>query len=439
MGEALCTDFGGVKRARPRAVLSACGREADPGALIAAAERCDDQVTLRGAGHSCNGQTVTDGVLLENFRRHEAAGPHIDDAGDGCVAIPAFLSWHTVERELNTRGRAVPVLTDYLHMSVGGTLSVGGLGLNSVAHGLQVDQVRRIRLIDGQGTARWCSPQEYPELFRFALGGLGQAGFIDRVILRTVPYRQFAHVHRVSHASAAEVARFAVRLAAEPDVDHYNAYLDGDQFYSESGWFHAAEISPCRTPGCTIIPDLPFALHERRERWLAAFPGHVRMWTDYVLPADRFGAFIDAVDTLRRKPPLSGSLKAMYVLLIRRPIGFTRFAFVPAAHRPVMLGLGVYTMVDQRDVLTIVRTRQGLRSLLELCCELGGRPYLYGTNFLDSTLLRHLYGSDLDELAALRRAYHLEHVNARVLHPTPTTAVTIRHNTKTMSPALRRD
>ncbi len=425
MSEALCTDFGGVKRAQPKAVLSACGRADDPGALIAAAGRRGDQVTLRGAGHSCNGQTVTDGMLLENFRPHEAAGQHIDDAGDGCVTVPAFLSWYAVERELNTRGRAVPVLTDYLHMSVGGTLSVGGLGLNSVEHGFQADQVRRIRLIDGQGTGCWCSPEEHPELFRFALGGLGQVGLIDRVILRTVPYRRFAHMHRVRHTSAADMARFAVRLAAEPNVDHYNANINGDQFYSEIGWFHAEKILPCRTPGCTIIPDLPFALHQRRERWVAAFPGHVRIWTDYVLPPDRFGAFIGAIDALRKKPPLAGSLKGMYALLIRRPTKFTRFAFIPAAHDPVVLGLGVYIMVDQHDALTIVRTRQALRSILELCCELGGRPYLYGMNSLDGTLLRHLYGSDLGQLAALRRAYHLEHVNARVLHPTPTMAVPI--------------
>ena len=424
MGEALCTDFGGVKRARPREMLSACGGEADPGALIAAALQRGDQVTLRGAGHSCNGQTVTDGVLLENFRPHEVAGPHIEDVGDGCVAVPAFLSWYAVERELNTRGRAVPVLTDYLHMSIGGTLSVGGLGLNSVEHGFQADQVRSIRLIDGHGTARWCSPEEHPELFRFALGGLGQVGLIDRVVLHTVPYRRFAHMHRVHHTSAADMARFAVRLTADPDVDHYNANINGNQFYSEIGWFHADEILPCSAPDCTIIPDLPFFLHERRERWLAAFPGHVRIWTDYVLPPDRFGEFIDAVDASRRLPPLSSSLKGMYVLLIRRPPGFTRFAFVPAAHDPVVLGLGVYTKVDQRAANAIVRTRQALRSLLELCCELGGRPYLYGTNSLDDALLSQLYGSDLDQLATLRRTHHLEHVNAHVLPRTPTTAVT---------------
>jgi FAD/FMN-containing dehydrogenase len=417
MGEVLRTDFGGVKHARPRAVQSAYSKEADPGALIAAAGRRGDQVTLRGAGHSCNGQTVTDGVLLENFCPHEAAGPHINNVDDGCVEVPAFLSWHAVERELHKHGRAVPVLTDYLHLSVGGTLSVGGLGLNSVKHGFQADQVRHIRLIDGQGTARWCSPEEYPELFRFALGGLGQAGLIDRVVLRTVPYRRFAHVHRAHHPSATDMARFAVQLTAKPDVDHYNAYLYGDQFYSESGWFHSEEIPPCGTPGCAIITDLPFVLHERRERWLAAFPEHVRIWTDYVLPPDRFGVFIDAIEDLRKRPPLSRSLKGMYVLLIRRPTDFIRFAFVPAAHDPVVLGLGVYTMVDQRDAITIVRTRQTLRSLLELCCELGGRPYLYGTNSLDDTLLKHLYGSDLSQLAALRRAYHLEHVNAQVLAP----------------------
>jgi FAD/FMN-containing dehydrogenase len=408
--EQLHTDFGGIRRARPSRVNG-------PDGDLAAALVTGTPTTLRGAGHSCNGQTVTDGILLLNSAPRQDAGPHCRDVGDGSVEVPASLDWHSLETELNRRGRSAPVLTDYLRLSVGGTLSVGGMGLNSIEHGLQTDQVERIRLIDGAGKARWCSSTDHPELFRFALAGLGQAGLIDRVVLRTVPYLRYAHVHRTHHTTTAELAAYADQVAKTRGIQHYNAYVCGSQIFSETGWFSDTEPTPCGGDDCSAFPDLPFVLQERRERWIAGFPDHVRMWTDYVLPQQRFGEFMAIVDELRSRAPLVHSLKAMYILMIRRPPGAARFAFAPVVDEPVSLGLGVYTFVGRNDPLGIVRTRHALRALLELCCDLGGRPYLYGTNDLDAELLSRLYGPDLGQLAALRSQYHLEHINAHALIP----------------------
>ncbi|MET9834752.1 FAD-binding protein [Streptomyces sp. NPDC006385] len=401
------TDFGAVRRAVPRAVHRM------PGTSSAALLSSGRPLTLRGAGHSCDGQTVTNGDLLVTYAP-DTPGSEVRDLGGDLVDVPAGMSWYGLEQELNRRGRTAPVLTDYLHMSVGGTLSVGGMGLNSVRHGLQCDQVERILLSDGTGVPRWCSRTAHPELFRFALGGLGQAGLIERAVLRTVPHHRHAHVHRVRHTTVTELAAYAERIADRDDIEHYNAYLSGGDLHTETGWYTDAP-RPCRPQDCTIVPDLPFALHERRERWLAAFPGHVRMWTDYVMPAEQFAPMLATVDAHRRRPPLSRTLKAMYVLLVRRPPDATRFAFAPAGPVPVSLGVGMYTLVDRRDPLAVAATRRALRTLLERCRDLGGRPYLYGTNDLDAPLLKDLYGTDLDRLAQLRATHRLEHVNAHVL------------------------
>ena len=151
------------------------------------AQRQQTPFALRGAGHSCGGQTVTEDTLVLNEPGSEA--PVLGD--DGLVDVPSGCRWRQVERHLNARGRSIPVLADYLDLSVGGTLSVGGYGAESIQHGAQVDHVEQLRLVTPDGSARWCSPSQDAELFSFALAGLGQVGAIARATIRTVPHHRF--------------------------------------------------------------------------------------------------------------------------------------------------------------------------------------------------------------------------------------------------------
>ncbi|MET8874544.1 FAD-binding protein [Nocardia sp. NPDC004604] len=368
-------------------------------------------MTLRGAGHSCDGQTVTDGELLVTYAPDTAAA-QIRELGDGLVEVPAGISWYGLERYLNRRGRAVPVLTDYLHASVGGTLSVGGIGINSVRYGMQVDHVERIQLIDGTGTSRWCSRTDHPELFRFALGGLGTVGLIERAVLRTVPYCRDTHVHRTYHATPTELVEHTERIAQRNDVDVYCASLRRGKFFSTTGW---SENGPrrCRDESCAIVPDLPFVGHPDTERPVSPSAGHVRLWTDYLVPAGQLAPMLAAVETLRHHAPLNGVLRMLYVLIVRRPPDTTSFAFTPIDSAPISIGLGVYTSVHG-DPTTTAATQRVFRDLLERCCELGGRPYLYGVNNLDRALAERLYRNSLDQLAQVRAAHRLENVNAHL-------------------------
>ncbi|NUS42605.1 MAG: FAD-binding protein [Mycobacteriaceae bacterium] len=403
------TDFGGLRHAVPRAVHRP--PLTFPSMVLAAGR----PVALRGAGHSCDGQTVTDGDLLVTYAE-DGAVEQIRDLGDGRFEVPAGMNWYDLERHLNRQGRSVPVLTDHLRVSVGGTLSVGGIGVGSVRHGMQVDSVERIQLIDGTGVSRWCSRTEHSELFRFALGGLGTAGLIERAVLRTERYRRYTHVHRVGHAGAADVVEHAEQVALRDDVDSYRAMMRRNRWTSETGW---RADGPRRSDGSgsedglRTCADLPLAGRHNRVGLRPPASGTVHLWTDYVVPAGALGPMIEAVERQRRRAPLDRVSTMVLILLVRRPAGAVPFAFAPAAAAPVSIGVGVYCTAD-RNVDDIGAIRGVLRELLEQCCELGGRPYLYGVNDLDDDLAGRLYGGDLDILAQLRSTHRLGHVNSRL-------------------------
>jgi len=399
------TDFGGLRRAAPQAVHRM--PSAFPSALLGSGR----PLTLRGAGHSCDGQTVTDSEMLVTYAPDMAA-PQVRDLDNGLIEVPAGMSWYGLERYLNRRGRAAPVLTDYLHTSVGGTLSVGGVGVNSVRYGMQVDHVERIQLIDGTGISRWCSRTDHPELFRFALGGLGMVGLIERAVLRTVPYCRDTHVHRRYHATPTELVAHTERIAQRDDVDIYCASMRRGRFFSTTGWRASGPLR-CGDQHCAIVPDLPFESHPDTARPVAPSADQVRLWTDYVVPAGQLAPMLAAVEALRHRHPLNGVLTMLYILIVRRPYDATSFAFTPVGSAPVSIGLGVYTVVD-RDPAATAATRRVLRDLLKHCCDLGGRPYLYGVNDLDGLLAERLYGTDVDQLAQLRSAHRLENVNAHL-------------------------
>jgi hypothetical protein len=378
-----------------------------PSALLGSGQ----PLTLRGAGHSCDGQTVTDGDILVTYAP-ETAAQQVRDLGDGLIEVPAGMSWYGLERHLNRRGAAIPVLPDYLHMSVGGTLSVGGIGIGSVSYGMQVDHVERIQLIDGTGTSRWCSRTNHPELFRFALGGLGTVGLIERAVLRTVPYHRDTHLHRTRHDTLTDLVEHTERIAQRDDVDVYYASVRSGMIHSATGW-HDSGPERCGGEDCGIVSDLSLHGNYGTARTVAPPPDHVRLCTDYLVPAGTLAPMLAAVDELRHRAPSNRGLDMWWILIVRRPSHAVQFPFAPVGTAPVSIGVGLYTSVH-RDPAAVAATRTVFRGLLERCLELGGRPYLYGSNDLDPALTERLYGTELGRLAQLRSAHRLEHVNAHL-------------------------
>src|SRR6266571_6044744 len=141
------------------------------------------RVVLRGRGHSQYGQTQAEnGIVIDSGNLNNIqVGPEGVDAQPG-----AF--WANVATLTLAKGLTPPVFpATCLALSVGGTLSVGGIGNTSHHYGAQVDTVTEVDVVTGDGRLVTCSPNRESELFNMVLGGLGQCGIIVRSRIRLIP------------------------------------------------------------------------------------------------------------------------------------------------------------------------------------------------------------------------------------------------------------
>jgi cytokinin dehydrogenase len=90
------------------------------------------------------------------------------------VVVEAGAKWSDVLRATLAQGKTPPVLTEYLELSVGGTLIVGGVGGTTSAFGVQSDNVIDMEVVTGEGKKVTCSASNNADLFNAVRAGLGQ-------------------------------------------------------------------------------------------------------------------------------------------------------------------------------------------------------------------------------------------------------------------------
>lgn len=177
--EEASTDFGRLVRKRPRAVVTPRSPE-DVRRTLDFACRAGCPVAVRGAGHSQAGQSLTDGGLLLDMTGLDRIGEIRDDA----IRVQAGATWRSLVRHVQARGHLPPVLTTNLDVTVGGTLSTGGLGASSHRHGAQTDNVDELLVVTGDARRLRCSRTENPALFDCVRCGLGQFAVITEARIR---------------------------------------------------------------------------------------------------------------------------------------------------------------------------------------------------------------------------------------------------------------
>ncbi|KAJ8513028.1 hypothetical protein OPV22_003462 [Ensete ventricosum] len=190
-------DFGGLARAEPVAVMRP-GSAGDVAGLVRAAygSARGFPVSARGHGHSTGGQALAPGgVVIEMSRGRleprpkpaysPSTGEYYVDVWGGDLWIDV-LNW-----TLANGGLAPKSWTDYLYLSVGGTLSNAGISGQAFHHGPQISNVYELDVVTGKGELITCSEEQNSELFHGVLGGLGQFGIITRarIALEQAPQR----------------------------------------------------------------------------------------------------------------------------------------------------------------------------------------------------------------------------------------------------------
>ncbi len=215
------TDEGNIAHAVPCAVLRP-GSVEDIRKMILFCRSNHIKVAARGQGHTTFGQGLCGGLLIENQTLNV-----IHSIGPTGADVDAGVRWRDLLTASFAQGLTPPVLTGYTGLSVGGTLSVGGISgrFNS---GAQVDHVVEMEVVTGEGRVESCSKSENRDLFEAVLSGLGQCGIITRVKMNLIPAKPMARLYNPTYVDNATFFRDLRTLTKRGELNEcYNIWFPG--------------------------------------------------------------------------------------------------------------------------------------------------------------------------------------------------------------------
>lgn len=235
-------DFGGMYTCEPLALIRPASPD-DVARVVRAAYRSPNlTVAARGNGHSINGQAMSDRGLVMDMR--SAEGNHFEVVrmnGETFVDVSGGALWEDVLKRCVLEYKLAPrSWTDYLGLTVGGTLSNAGVSGQAFRFGPQTSNVAELDVVTGKGQLMTCNKNENSELFFGALGGLGQFGIVTRarVVVQSAP--DMVRWIRVVYAEFEDFTRDAEWLVTRPEGESFD-YVEGFVFVNSvddpaNGW-----------------------------------------------------------------------------------------------------------------------------------------------------------------------------------------------------------
>jgi cytokinin dehydrogenase len=173
--ERVAQDFGHVVRGEPVGVAQPRS-EQEVATLVRDACAAGGRLTVRGAGHSFGGQSLPARSGVVDMSRLKGVEPA--EGNRESVRCGAGATLREVVAATLPRGRLPRVMTNLLDLTVGGLLSVGGIGPGSQRYGPVVSNVASMVVVTGDGEIRRCSRTEDRQLYDAVLCGLGRCGVI---------------------------------------------------------------------------------------------------------------------------------------------------------------------------------------------------------------------------------------------------------------------
>ncbi|MCB5178553.1 FAD-binding protein [Streptomyces antimicrobicus] len=341
--------------------------------------------------------------------------------GNDYAVVEAGVTWGQLTDATLALGKTPPALPDYLYISIGGTLSVGGIGGTVQKHGLMVDTVQAIDIVTADGKLVTATPWLRADLFNAALAGAGQVGIIVRVNVKLVPAPKRAVVFSLFYADLETYLADSEKVMAEGRFQvHAGEML---QKPDGSGWRYKMEVgatydttAPDRdrllaglrdVRSDAVIEDVTFRDYMFRldayEAYLKS-SGHwytPKPWLSMFLPASKTKTFMQLVERELTADSLGGGFLLFYPYYtskIRRPL-----AVQPAESVGYLFDLlrfpnpgdtGVQAMLDQN------------RRLYDIAVSMGAKRYLVGSipNMTQADWKAH-YGNRWAAFAYAKKKY----------------------------------
>ncbi|MFT4626545.1 MAG: monoamine oxidase [Myxococcota bacterium] len=223
--QSYANDFGGVHRHVPAAVVRPRSTQDVVEAVVYARSK-GLKIAARGVGHSAGGQSqVPDGLVLDMTALDQI---HWIDTKKGCFLADAGVRWRTLMETLVPLGYTPPVVTDWLHLTLGGTIVAGGVGAQSFKHGIQAGLIEEMTVVTGDGQVLTCSATQNTDLFDATRAGLGQYGIIMQAQMRIQPAPERVTLDHFVYDNLTTFISDVERLMACDAVDGLLAHAVGN-------------------------------------------------------------------------------------------------------------------------------------------------------------------------------------------------------------------
>lgn len=409
-------DFGHIVSRTPIAVLRPASAN-DVMKMVKYANKHGLKVAMRGQGHSTMGQAQVDGgVVIDSRSLNVIHSIQADRA-----VVDAGVTWSSLLGSSLPQGLTPPVLTDYLDLSVGGTLSVGGIGGVTHRKGVQLDNVLALEVVTGDGKKRSCSPTQRKELFEAVLGGLGQFAIITKATIKLEPAEASARIYRLYYSDIDSYVADQISCSEDERFDYLEGQVlpdgqGGFQYMLEGAvWFTSPDepvdddLTSDLAHESSSVEDLPYEVWLRRLEPLVAFLTQIGVWSfphpwfDVFLPASTAASVVTAA--LASVPPDTQDPILFYPFKRSR---LTRPGFIV----PDEANLFLFDIL--RTAPPIPGVPEALvdlnRSIYDYAAALGAKKYpISSIPFSPSDWVAH-YGERWPEVVALKNEYDPDNV-----------------------------
>jgi cytokinin dehydrogenase len=286
-------DFGNIVSREPSAVLLP-GSVNDIVKIVRFTRRHGLSVAMNGQSgtadvresHSNFGQAQTKAGVVIDAKPLSAIRRIDSDSAE----VEAGVRWADLFDAAAAHGLTPPVLTDYMHLSIGGTLSVGGIGGATSRYGVQTDNVLGLTIVTGKGRVANCSPTRLPNLFHAVLAGVGQCGIIVGAKVRLIPAETNAAVFSLFYDDLTLYLQDQLTLLADRRFHTLQGQIVRNA--ADSGWRYMIEAAAYFTPPAAPDPDALLAgLNDHHSERLVA----PQSYRDFAFRLDPVIAFIKSV------------------------------------------------------------------------------------------------------------------------------------------------
>jgi FAD/FMN-containing dehydrogenase len=410
-------DYGHIVHRVPGAVLEP-GSVRDIAAMI---EFCGPRripVAPRGQGHQTFGQAQVSGGLVIDM---STLNTIVVNPAARTATVGAGAVWSALLTASVAHGLTPPVFTDYIELSIGGTLSAGGMGGTTHHFGAQVDNVIELEVVTGTGETVVCSTSRHADLFHAALAGLGQVGVITRATLPLFPAPASARQYTLTYPSVTALAAAQRKVVRDGRFNWlegaanavtgggWQFVLEGTAYYNTTPPDDQTLIGDLAFEGAPQIQDFTYsdfvddlapavAFLKSTGEWFDPHP-----WLNVFLPDAVTDAYVTAV---MDKLTLADIGASGVVLLYPVPTDRLRTPLLRTPDSELTFLFAVLrTAAPDTDALPTATMLEANRALYLKAQALGGTQYPVGSIPMTSHDWRVQYGDAWQFFCAAKHRY----------------------------------